>query len=272
VLTHHNIESALMARRAQYETKAFARTYVRLQAARLARYEARQSPLFPLNVMVSQVDAEALHQMAPEVETLVVENGVDVEYFRPLRGKEAPALIYSGGMNMFANKDAVLWFLTEIWPLLKEVSPELRFFAVGQDPPEELLRLQDRDASIEVPGFVDDIRPWVARAAVYVVPLRVGGGTRLKVVDAMAQGKAIVSTSVGCEGIRVSHGRDILIADQPALFAEQILALLRDEGRRRRLGDAARSLAEAEYSWPILGKKLLQGYQRVIGSEARGQS
>jgi glycosyltransferase involved in cell wall biosynthesis len=158
----------------------------------------------------------------------------------------------------------VIWFLREIWPLLKKRKPGLRFFAVGQSPSKEIRELAAADDSIELPGFVDDIRPWVARAAVYIVPLRVGGGTRLKIVDAMAQGKAIVSTSLGCEGIRVTDGNNILIADEPDAFACKVAMLLDDSALRQMLGQAARRLAEQKYSWPHLGEKLISGYQRIL--------
>jgi glycosyltransferase involved in cell wall biosynthesis len=264
VLTHHNIESALMARRAKYEATVLARYYIDLQARRLEHYEREQVQQFALNIMVSAVDAEQLQRIYPGANTIVVENGVDVDYFQPVRGQEQPALIFTGGMNMFANRDAVMWFLDEMWPQLKQRVPELRFYAIGQAPPSELLEMAAADPSIEVPGFVDDVRPWVAKSAVYVVPLRVGGGTRLKVVDAMAQGKAIVSTSVGCEGLHVTDGKEILIAYEPEAFIDHVLALLGDESRRNALGDASRALVEAQYAWPSLGAKLLEGYRKVI--------
>ena len=264
VLTHHNIESSLMARRAKYEATVLARYYIDLQAKRLERYEREQAQQFALNIMVSALDAEQLRCISPLANTIVVENGVDVDYFQPVRGQEQPALIYTGGMNMFANRDAVMWFLVEMWPLLKQRVPNLHFYAIGQAPPSELLEMAATDPSIEVPGFVDDVRPWVAKSAVYVVPLRVGGGTRLKLVDAMAQGKAIVSTSVGCEGLHVTDGKEILIADEPEAFIEKVLALLSDEPRRFALGDAARALVVKQYAWPSLGAKLLKGYRKVL--------
>ena len=268
VLTHHNIESALMARRAKFERSALARYYIDLQARRLERYEREQAQQFALNIMVSAVDAEQLQRISPGAKTVVVENGVDVDYFQPVRGQEQPALIYTGGMNMFANRDAVMWFLAEMWPLLKQRVPELRFYAVGQAPPSELLEIAAADPSVEAPGFVDDIRPWVAKSAVYIVPLRVGGGTRLKLVDAMAQGKAIVSTSVGCEGLHVTNGKEILIADEPDVFVEKVLALLGDDYKRQALGDAARALVVDRYAWPSLGAKLLEGYRQVLVSHS----
>lgn len=260
VMTHHNIESKLMARRASVETGIAARYYLELQARRLAKYEARQSLKFDMNIMMSELDAADLRRMAPGVMTAIVPNGVDIEYFQPRHGEEGPALIYTGGMNMFANRDAVLYFVRDIWPAVKQAVPEVVFYAVGQDPPAELRALSEHDPQIKVTGYVQDVRPYVSRSAVYIVPLRVGGGTRLKVVDAMAQGKAIVSTSIGCEGIDVLSGKNIVIADEPRPFARNVIELLCDATRRKQLGDAARELAEAKYAWPRIGKQLQEAY------------
>jgi glycosyltransferase involved in cell wall biosynthesis len=194
----------------------------------------------------------------------VVPNGVDVEYFTPEVEHETPTLIYTGGLNMFANLDAVLFFLREIWPAISAAVPSVRFIVIGQDPPHELREISKRDSRIEVMGYVDDVRPYVARAAVYVVPLRVGGGTRLKVLDAMAMGKAIVSTSVGCEGIHVSRGEHLLIADDPKHFARVTVDLLGDRGRRALLGRSARRLVETHYAWPLIGGRLHDTYRAAI--------
>ena len=165
---------------------------------------------------------------------------------------------------MFANKDAVTYLLEDIWPIIKAAVPDVKFYAIGQDPPRELLELSRNDPAIKVMGYVDDIRPYVARAAVYVVPLRVGGGTRLKVLDALAQGKAIVSTSVGCEGIEVTDGKNILIEDTIDGFANKTIELLKDESRRRRLGSEARVLAEERYAWGKIGKEMQRTYEEVV--------
>lgn len=269
VMTHHNIESKLMARRASVESNIAARYYLELQARRLAEYEARQSLRFDMNIMMSELDAADLRQIAPGVTTAIVPNGVDIEYFRPRHGEEGPALIYTGGMNMFANRDAVLFFVREIWPAVKQAVPDVVFYAVGQDPPPELRVLSEQDPQIKVTGYVQDIRPYVSRSAVYIVPLRVGGGTRLKVVDAMAQGKAIVSTSIGCEGIDVVSGNTIVIADEPRTFARNVIELLCDPVRRRQLGDAARALAETKYAWPGIGKQLHEAYLTAMRASQR---
>lgn len=264
VLTHHNIESMLMARRSQVESRGWARTVLAREAAKLEAAERRISPEFDVNIVMSTNDRDELQRLAPTAVTAVVPNGVDTGYFTPRREDAPPALIYGGGMNMFANKDAVMHFITDVWPIIRASRPDVEFLAVGQDPPPELLAAAARDPKIVVTGYVKDIREYIGRAAVYVVPLRVGGGTRLKVLDAMAMGKAMVSTTVGCEGIAVRPGDHLVVADAPPAFAEQTLALLADAPRRAALGAAARAFVEREYSWPVVGQHLLAAYRQAI--------
>ena len=269
-LAHHNVESQLMARRAERERGFAQRWYVRSQAERLRRLEARVCRDF-VNIMVSDADAETLRGICPDAHTCVVSNGVDTEYFRPRSGQETPLLVFTGGMGMFANRDAVHWFIDEIWPLVRVQVPEARFAAIGKFPSQHARESAARDPSIEVPGFVDDIRPVVARAAIYVVPMRVGGGTRLKVLDAMAQGKAIVSTTLGAEGIDATAGEHFELADDPASFAACVVKLLRDPTERARLGAAARKRIEEKYAWSALGEKLGRIYRQVTSSVAATQ-
>lgn len=263
VLTHHNIESRLMERRAETEDNPLWKSYTTLQARRLRTYEAEQSPLFDVNIMVSSKDQADLCRIAPGVTAEVIPNGVDTSYFSPTLEDQEVSAVYTGGMNMYANKDAVLYFIREIWPIILRDHPDAKFYAIGQDPPRELRDHAARDPSVVVTGFVDDIRPYVRKCAVYVTPLRVGGGTRLKILDALAQGKAIVSTTVGCEGIAVTPGKDILIEDEPTRFAAQVSTLFSDYEMRGRLGLAARRLAVACYDWSIIGDDLQRLYQRT---------
>lgn len=266
VLTHHNIESQLMERRAGAENGLLARFYLRRERQKLQAYEAEMAKMFDVNVFVSQPDERALTSRVPGLQTVIVPNGVDIEYFTPKQGKPQPALIYTGGMNMFANRDAVMYFLKEIWPLIKTEVPDVRFFAVGQDPPRELFDLAARDPQVVVTGYVTDIRPLVHDVSVYVVPLRVGGGTKLKVLDAMAMGKAIVATSIGCEGIDVLPDEHLLVADSPEQFADKTVSLLRDPSRRSALGRTARELVEQHYSWRRIGGQLLESYRLAVES------
>lgn len=269
VLAHHNIESQLMARRAERESGTAARMYVRAQTERLVDYERQHAGKFRLNITVSDADAAMLKTISPDARTAVVPNGVDTNYFTARNDEETPALIYTGGMNMFANRDAVEWFLERIWPLIKAAVPGVRFFAIGSRPSPRVLAAVAADPAVQAPGFVDDVRPWVARAAIYVVPLRVGGGTRLKMVDAMAQGKAIVATTLGAEGIDGKHGEQFMLADEPEVFARTVIDLLQDTAARRRLGAAARLRAEERYAWPILGAHMGNLYQQVVEETAR---
>jgi polysaccharide biosynthesis protein PslH len=271
VLTHHNIESMLIERRAQVERRPIARQYLQREAAKLRSYEFRMSPRFDMNILVSSRDEATLAERVPGVRTAVVANGVDVEYFRPDSTPEKQALIYTGGMNMFANKDAVMYFLADVWPLIRQSAPETTFYAVGQDPPKELLLVAQQDPNVVVTGFVDDVRPFVREAAVYVVPLRVGGGTRLKVLDAMAMGKALVSTSIGCEGIDARPDEHLVTADSPDAFAAATLGLLANPERRRALGRAARGLVERRYAWRVIGDQLIDAYQGAMAQENQVQ-
>lgn len=264
VVTHHNIESSLMQRRAQVEKNALARFYLSRQAKRLRDYEKTQTGSFAANIVMSEKDGEELRTINPHVNIQVVPNGVDTSYFTPGCGQEIASLIYTGGMNMFANRDAVVYFLEKIWPQIKGRVPNVQFCAIGQDPPEELINISKQDTNVIVTGYVDDVRPYVAGASVYVVPLRVGGGTRLKILDAMAMGKAIVSTSIGCEGLEVTKDKNILICDDPSDFAKKTADLLNDRKKREELGKAARSLVESKYSWETIGKKLQQTYKQAI--------
>jgi polysaccharide biosynthesis protein PslH len=265
VLTHHNIESQLMQRRSEVETRAAARWFLRREADKLRDYEAEVSPRYDVNIFMSTQDRDLLGGRVPGIRAAVVPNGVDVDYFgADESGGSEPALIYTGGMNMFANRDAVMSFLTEVWPAVVAAVPGATFYAVGQDPPRELQALAAQDPRIVVTGYVDDIRPLVRKAAVYVVPLRVGGGTRLKVLDAMASGKAIVSTAIGCEGIDVVPGQHLLVADAPDDFARTTIALLNDPAHRQQLGAAARTRVQERYAWPVVGSHLMDAYAAAI--------
>jgi glycosyltransferase involved in cell wall biosynthesis len=269
VLAHHNIESQLMQRRAEHERGALKRRYVESQAARLRRYESEVCGRFPLNITVSSADASSLAAICPGVRTVVIPNGVDTNYFQPRSGGETPAIVFTGGMNMFANRDAVEWFLDAIWPAIKSRVPGAELLVIGQRPCPRALEAAASDPAVQVPGHVPDIRPWVARASVYVVPMRVGGGTRLKVVDAMAQGKAIVSTRLGAEGLDVQGGVHLELADDPREFADKVVDLLSSPVARRRLGEAGRACAESHYAWDRLGHRLGAAYEQVVKDSLR---
>ena len=239
--------------------------YSLIQWQKLRRFEARLCRLADDVVAVSEADALALQRIAPGVRVTVVPNGVDLERYQSAPATfdccASPSLIFTGTMDFRPNVDAVIWFADEVLPLIRREAPEVTFVVVGRDPHPSVCALQDR-AGIVVTGAVPDDLPYFRDATVYVVPLRVGGGTRLKVLAAMAMEKGIVSTSLGCEGLGVEHGREVLIADTPADFAVQTLALLKDPARRESLGRAARQFVAARYGWPALAPRLERLYAR----------
>lgn len=263
VLVDHNVEYILLERRAKTE-RGLARRFWTTQAERLRRFEAAAVQRATRVIAVSDVDADILRRMAPGAEVRTVPNGVDLEYFQPSTGGEDPdELVFVGAMTHYPNVDSVRYFAEAIWPRIRAARPAARLTIIGVHPPESVRALEN-EPGITVTGRVPDIRPYVHKAAVYVVPLRVGGGTRLKILDAMAMGKAIVSTSVGCEGLEVTDGHDILTADTPEDFAARALAVMDDEARRASLGAAARTTVQARYGWERLGEM-----QEAVYQEAR---
>jgi glycosyltransferase involved in cell wall biosynthesis len=264
LLIHHNIESELLLRRSRNLKGIFARAFVGLQAHKLRRFEKRACRYFDHQTTVSERDRETLERISAGTAVTVIPNGVDTDYFCPAEIQtEENRLIFIGGLTWFPNLDAMLYLIRDMWHLIRRKVPEVSMDLIGRMPPPEILDFSSANPSFKVHGFVDDVRHILSRAAVYVVPIRVGGGTRLKILDAMAMGKAIVSTSIGCEGIEVTDGKDILIADTPEDFAERTAELLRNSGLREQLGRNARQTAESIYSWKKIAPMLERLYEEL---------
>ena len=210
---------------------------------------------------VSDHDRNVFAGMIDPSRITVIPTGVDIDYFRPSPNQEEPAtIVFSGAMDWMPNEDAIVYFVKRILPLIRKQIPNASVCVVGRNPSRALLELAANHRGIEITGIVDDIRPFVHRAALYVVPLRIGGGTRLKIFEAMAMGKAVISTTIGAEGLPVHAGQDILIADDPGEFAGQSIQLLRAPTRRAELGRAARELVERTYSWDAV----VQPFEKVL--------
>lgn len=232
--------------------------YSLVQWQKLARYERTVLRAHDAVAAVSQADACELQQLAPERKIFVVPNGVDTQEYAPPspsplptweRGaRERADLVFTGKMDYRPNIDAALWFADEILPRVRAQCPPARFVVVGQQPHARLAALARRD-DVVLTGRVDDVRPYIASTAVYVAPLRMGGGTRFKVLQAMAMAVPVVSTRFGCSGLDAQHGREVLLADTPHDFAAAILRVLRDEALRQQLGANARRLVVARYDW-----------------------
>ena len=187
--------------------------------------------------------------------------------------KLANSLVFTGSMDWLPNEDAILYFVDAILPLIKQQCPEVSLEVVGRSPSRKLQALAEAEKSIRLTGWVEDIRPFVARSSVCIVPLRIGGGTRLKIFEAMAMNKAVVSTSVGAEGLPVRPGENILLADAPQDFADSVVSLLRDPNQRRRLGTAARALVQESYGWPRVAENFARTlHSAVVSWNSRGVS
>lgn len=262
ICVHHNLESELLARRAAVERGGLGRAYVRHQARLMANAERRWCPRVTLNVCVSDNDATNLRALVGPAEICVVPNGVDVEFFSPGPG-DGSGLVFVGSTSWFPNGDALEYFATEILPLVRQQIPDVETTWAGRATDEEKRRFK-ADHGIEMTGYATDIRPIVKNAACYVVPLRVGGGTRLKILDAWAMGMPIVSTSVGAEGLATIDGENILLRDDPAGFADAVCRVLTDADLRTRLGAAARATAVGVYSWETIGRSMLSRYRAAM--------
>jgi glycosyltransferase involved in cell wall biosynthesis len=268
VLRLHNVESVLAAR---YARTAFfpLNLYIRLQAGRMRAFETRACKQADLCVAITRQDADRVLQLAPDAVVTVSPAGVDLERYYPQPMSEEPnTLVFVGGLDWPPNADAVRWFKSEIWPRILREEPAARWIVVGKSPPPDILRWSEETRSIQVTGFVDDVRPCLNRATVVVVPIRSGGGMRLKILEAMAAGKAVVSTPLGAEGISARNGEEIVLAGDGRTFAAEVIRLLRDSSERKRIAKAAYAFAEG-FGWGPIAAALDGDYQALLGTRAR---
>jgi glycosyltransferase involved in cell wall biosynthesis len=263
--THHNLESELLRRYALGLRPAPIRQYVLMQVRRLEALEREITPRLSLNVMVSEADARGLRELAPRAVTKVIPNGTDVGYFQPHSGSHVPGRVaFIGPTYSFPNRDAVEYLLQDIWPEIRAGASNATLQLIGRHSPADHARYAAVPA-VQPLGHIPDIRPPVGEAECCVVPIRIGGGTRLKILDAWAMGKAIVSTSIGCEGLEARDGENILIRDTAEGFAAAVVQVLRDPELRARLEQSARRTALETYAWDVVGRKLRAAYNELAG-------
>lgn len=263
VLFQHNVESSLWRRRATHAPHPLARPFYALEAAKMDRYERVTVQRFDHIVAVSDHDRELMAAYTDPSRITVVPTGVDTAQFRPARTHRAssPLVLFLGSMDWEPNVDGVEWMVETMWPQIAAAVPNATCRIVGRNPGPRVRRLAS-DA-IEVTGTVPSVIEHLAQAAVVVVPLRVGGGTRLKIFEAMAAGRAVVSTSIGAEGLQVAHGRDLLLADTPDAFAQAVIDVLRDDDLRERLGRGAAEVSD-RHDWRAVAQHLERALQRVV--------
>jgi glycosyltransferase involved in cell wall biosynthesis len=234
-----------------------------IAAQQLERTLGRTCDLIITN---STVDEQVIRELSPEPNTLTIANGVDMEYFAPdSTVPEADKIVFTGVMDYAPNEDAALHFVEDIFPLVKAKRPDLQFWIVGSGPSERVKALT-RISGVHVTGKVEDVRPYVRSATVFVCPLRVGSGVKNKILAAMAMQKATVATSMSIDGLDLADNREVLLADEPQLFADKVLRLLTDQKAAQQLGNNGLARVQSQYSWAAKGKALESAIQSVMSS------
>lgn len=296
ILDWHNIESDLMRQYSERAVSTLRRAYARRTSKQLNRLERKAMKNFDAHVVVSNSDRARLLEYAGDVPIFVIENGVDTEYYSDRRIESAHAAwlaiesdcgaqsgdrrvevagggtrhraVFVASMDYHANSDAAVSFARDVWPRVHERTPDLVFTIVGRDPPPEVQQLAMLPG-VAVTGTVADVRPYYREALAAMIPLRVGGGSRLKILEAMAAGVPVISTTLGAEGLDVQDNKNIVIANTNEELSEAIITLTDDAERRLRLSAGGRALVSARYDWSTLGEALFETYQSLIGTKRK---
>jgi polysaccharide biosynthesis protein PslH len=259
VLFQHNVETVIWRRHVEHASDPLRRWYFQLQARRMFEFERRVTLAAGHIVAVSEADACRMRELFGVTRVTAIPTGVDLDYFQPPSlpppAPVAADLVFVGSMDWLPNVDGVLYFVREILPLIRRIRPDCSLAIVGRTPPPSITELAERDPRIRVAGTVLDIRPYLWNAAVSIVPLRIGGGTRLMIYEAMAARIPVVSTTIGAEGLAVHPPDDIGIADTPREFAERCLELLSSSEERTRVAGAAWEMVNANFSWERVARR-----------------
>lgn len=270
VLFQHNVESMIWQRHSEMQTNRIKRAFFYNQRRKMYAYEQAICRQFNTVIAVSQADREQMREAFGLQEIYDVPTGVDTDYFHPLGGLPvASELVFTGSMDWMPNEDAIRYFAQRILPRIAGELPDVTLTVVGRNPSPSLLALAQSNGRIKVTGRVKDIRPYVDRAAAYVVPMRVGGGTRLKIYEAMAMEKPVISTSVGAEGLPVRAGEELLLADDPEAFARAVVRVLNNARLARMLGRRAGALVRGRFGWERAAARFIEVCERAAGRGAR---
>src|SRR5262245_14054069 len=266
VLFEHHVEYMIWQRLSELESNPLRRALFELEWRKLRRRERAICQHADLTIAVSTADRDRLAALAPGAHVTSIPTGVDTGYFSPATTPEIPGrLVFTGSMDWQPNEDAVTYFADAILPRIRHAVPNVSFAIVGRSPNARVKAVAER-AGLLVTGTVDDVRPYIAEASVYVVPLRAGGGTRLKIFEALAMQKPVVSTTVGAEGLALTSGQEFVAADDPDTFAREVIALLGDPARRQTLGRAGRALVDTHYSWPHVAHAFEMACEEVVAN------
>lgn len=265
VMDHHNIESHMMIRRSKREDNWIKKLYFLQEGLKLRSYEKKVCSKYAGHITCSSIDSNRLSKLTHGPEITDIPNGVDTKYFKPAGLKQEPySIVFAGRMNWYPNVEAADFIAKKVFPLLKKRFPLAKLVIAGANPPQHLIKLSQANENIRITGFIDDIRPFIEQASVYICPIMDGGGTKLKILDALAMAKPIVASAIAAEGIDVEEGRNIMLADSPQDFVDAIGSLFESESLRLEIGKEARKLSEEKYEFAKIGEKLSDFYQKII--------
>ena len=260
LLFQHNVEAMIWQRHYDIQRNPLKKLYLRWQWQKMLAFERKMCRSFGSIVAVSRDDAETMQREYQAQNVYDVPTGVDVEYFKPTGGltTEPNTLVFTGSMDWLPNQDAIEFFIEQILPLIRKRVPQVKLLVVGRNPYPALLEQARVDDSIVVTGRVDDVRPYIEKSAVFIVPLRIGGGTRLKIFEAMAMEKIVISTTIGAEGLPLADGTEILLADEPAAFADKVVQALSDVELNQRVRQQGAHSVREKFGWSRVGAKFTQ--------------
>ncbi len=268
ILFTHNVEAQIWRRHFASARNPLWKAVCLREYLTMNRAEKRYARRADHVLTVSETDRLSFRRWLNPEKMTVIPTGVDLDYFAPAHGEVKPhSLVFTGAMDWMANEDGVLYFITDVLPLIRQQLPDVTLTVVGRLPSARLCSIAARFPGVRLTGRVEDIRPYVAESALYVVPLRVGGGTRLKIFEAMAMGKAVVSTSIGAEGLPIQNGNQIILADTKDEFAGCVVELLRNPSQRSTLERAGREFVESGYGWPAVARQ----FEQVLGKVRAAQ-
>jgi sugar transferase (PEP-CTERM/EpsH1 system associated) len=265
VVDAHNVEAMIWKRNFEVESNILKKLYIFFQWKKMEKYEKFFFKRFTRCVSVSAQDKSIISRWTSSNNVSEVSNGVDVDYFKSLGGSPEPySLVFTGSMDWRPNVDGILYFLDEIWPVVKIKFPRCQLTIVGRRPMDILVKRVDTESSVILTGTVDDVRPFMKKSMVYIVPLRVGGGSRLKILEALSMKMPVVSTTVGAEGLDLEHMKNIVLADTPGNFVDSIEMLFNNRELRESLGGAGRKIVEQQYRWEKLSEKLEETWNESL--------
>lgn len=269
LLFQHNVEAMIWRRHYETQPKGLKKTFLKNQWDKAIVYERNASQNFDFIAAVSDVDAEQMRNEYRLEHVAAIPTGVDTHFFQPDGNvaKEPYNLVFTGSMDWLPNEDAIKWFLADILPLIKQQIPNVTLTVVGRNPFPSLLELGKNDPSIVITGRVADVRPYMDKASVYIVPMRIGSGTRLKIYEAMAMALPMVSTRVGAEGLPITDGEELFLRDTPEAFAEMVVTLLSDQALAQRIGANAVKTVREKFGWQKVSDDFITLCNRAINAK-----